>query len=104
MLARVGGDEFVLLAVDCDDDERLRELASRLIARVSEVGAKEYAGRFQIGVSIGIATCPDRADTVEQLLDIADAAMYAAKQGGRSTYRFGTSPGRGASNVVKLTR
>ncbi|RDK03489.1 diguanylate cyclase domain-containing protein [Paraburkholderia lacunae] len=104
MLARVGGDEFVLLAADCDDDEQLRELAGRLIARVREVGDKEYGGRFQIGVSIGIATCPDRADSVAQLLDVADTAMYAAKQAGRSTYRFGTSAGRGVSNVVKLTR
>lgn len=104
MLARVGGDEFVLLAADCGDDEQLRELAGQLIARVSEVSNKEFGGRFQIGVSIGIATYPDRADTVDQLLDIADAAMYAAKQGGRSTYRFGASSGHSTSNVVKLKR
>ncbi|MFL9913658.1 diguanylate cyclase domain-containing protein [Paraburkholderia sp. RL17-337-BIB-A] len=104
MLARVGGDEFVLLTTDCGDDEQLRQLAGRMIARVREVGDKRYAGRFQIGVSIGIATYPDRTDTVEQLLDVADAAMYEAKKGGRSTYRFGASPGHGPSNVVRMTR
>jgi diguanylate cyclase (GGDEF)-like protein len=104
MLARVGGDEFVLLATDCGDDEQLRQLAGRVIARVREVGDKRYAGRFQIGVSIGIATYPDRTDTVEQLLEVADAAMYASKKDGRSTYRFGISPGRSASNVVKMMR
>lgn len=104
MLARVGGDEFVLLATDCGDDEQLRQLAGRMIARVRELGEKKFAARFQIGVSIGIATYPDRTDTVEQLLDVADAAMYEAKKGGRSTYRFGASPGHGTSNVVRMTR
>jgi diguanylate cyclase (GGDEF)-like protein len=104
MLARVGGDEFVLLATDCGDDSRLRELADRLVSSVRAVGDKEYGGRFAIGVSIGIATFPDRVPTVAGLLDVADAAMYVAKRGGRSTYSFGSSPGPGLSNVVKLTR
>lgn len=104
VLARVGGDEFVILAADCGDDEQLRELADRLISRVRAVGEKEYGGRFPIGVSVGIATYPDRVDTIEELLDIADAAMYAAKRSGRSTYSFGASPGQDLSNVVKLTR
>jgi hypothetical protein len=38
------------------------------------------------------------------LLDVADVAMYEAKKGGRSTYRFGASPGHGPSNVVRMTR
>jgi len=104
VLARVGGDEFVLLAPDCGGDAQLRELAGRLISCVRAVGENEYGGRFPIGVSIGIATCPDRVETVEGLLDVADAAMYAAKRSGRSTYSFGASPGQDLSNVVKLTR
>ncbi|OYD60306.1 UNVERIFIED_ORG: diguanylate cyclase (GGDEF)-like protein [Burkholderia sp. CF145] len=104
MLARVGGDEFVLLAADCGDDVQLRELAERLISKVRVVGGHEYGGRFPIGVSIGIATWPDRVNTVEDLLDVADSAMYVAKHGGRSTYRFGASPGPDPTNVVRLTR
>ncbi|MCI0150325.1 diguanylate cyclase [Paraburkholderia sediminicola] len=104
MLARVGGDEFVLLASDCGDDGQLRELAGRLISCVSVVGEQQYGGRFLIGVSIGIATYPDRVETVEALLDVADAAMYASKRNGRSTYSFGASPGPDLSNVVQLTR
>lgn len=104
VLARVGGDEFVLLVTDCGDDGRLRELAERLISRVRLVGEHEYGGRFPIGVSIGIATFPDRVRTVEELLDVADAAMYAAKRSGRSTYSFGASPDADSSNVIRLTR
>ncbi|WP_207000841.1 GGDEF domain-containing protein [Trinickia mobilis] len=103
-LARVGGDEFVILALDCGDDEQLRELALRLISRVRTVGETEYGGRFPIGVSIGIATYPDRVESIEKLLDVADAAMYVAKRSGRATYSFGESPGGGPSNVVRLTR
>lgn len=104
VLARVGGDEFVLLATDCGDDGWLRELAERLISRVRLVGEHEYGGRFPIGVSIGIATYPDRVRTVEELLDVADAAMYAAKRSGRCTYSFGASPEADGSNVIRLAR
>jgi diguanylate cyclase (GGDEF)-like protein len=104
ILARVGGDEFVLLAPGYTDEAQLRELAGRLIECVQEIGERDYGGRFPLGVSVGIATWPDRVDSVEQLLDVADAAMYAAKQSGRSTYRFGTQPGRQQGNVVTLPR
>ena len=104
MLARVGGDEFVLLAADCGDDSQLRDLAERLLASVRAVGEREYGGRFAIGVSIGIATFPDRVKSVSGLLDVADAAMYVAKRSGRSTYSFGTSSAAGLSNVIRLTR
>ncbi|WP_027215039.1 diguanylate cyclase domain-containing protein [Burkholderia sp. WSM2232] len=104
MLARVGGDEFVLLAADCGDDSQLRDLAERLLASVKAVGEREYGGRFAIGVSIGIATFPDRVKSVGGLLDVADAAMYVAKRSGRSTYSFGASSAAGLSNVIRLTR
>jgi diguanylate cyclase (GGDEF)-like protein len=104
VLARVGGDEFVLIATDCGDDSQLIELAERLIARVRLVGEHEYGGRFPIGVSVGISTCPDRVRTVEELLDVADAAMYAAKRNGRSTFSFGASAEAPPSNVIKLSR
>jgi diguanylate cyclase (GGDEF)-like protein len=104
VLARVGGDEFVLLAPDCGDDAQLRELSERLISCVRVVGKKEFDGRFEIGVSIGIATFPDRVQSVEKLLDVADAAMYVAKRGGRSTWSFGVLSEQHPSNVVRLKR
>ncbi|MBC8752500.1 MULTISPECIES: diguanylate cyclase domain-containing protein [Paraburkholderia] len=58
VLGRVGGDELVLLAPDCSDDGKLRELAGRLVSCVRAVGKNEFGGRFPIGVSIGIATYP----------------------------------------------
>ena len=104
LLARVGGDEFVVLARGRADDAQLRELAQRLIACVSATGAREYAGRFAIGVSIGITTFPDRTSTGLELLDVADSAMYRAKRAGRSQYAFANAPDKPFSNVVSMVR
>lgn len=60
VLTRIGGDEFVLLAVDFRDDAQLGELAARLAANVRKVAREELEGRFSLGVSIGIATYPTR--------------------------------------------
>jgi diguanylate cyclase (GGDEF)-like protein len=84
MLARVGGDEFVVLLRDYGDDEELRRLAHRLIEQVHAVAQAEYSGRFSIGLSIGIATYPDRVKNIRQLIEVADAAMYVAKREGSS--------------------
>ena len=104
LLARVGGDEFVVLRRRRADDGELREFAQRLIACVNATGKREYAGRFAIGVSIGIATFPDRTSTGLELLDVADSAMYRAKRAGRSQYAFGSAPDKPFSNVVALVR
>lgn len=104
LLARVGGDEFVVLTRRNADDAQLRALAQRLIACVSATGEREYGGRFAIGVSIGITTIPDRASTGLELLDVADSAMYRAKRAGRSQYAFGAAPDKPFSNVVSLVR
>jgi diguanylate cyclase (GGDEF)-like protein len=88
VLARIGGDEFVALLTDYGDDDDLRRLARRLIEQVGAVAQAEYGGRFSIGLSIGIATHPDRVPNIRQLMDVADAAMYVAKKE-RSSFRFG---------------
>jgi diguanylate cyclase (GGDEF)-like protein len=104
MLARVGGDEFVLLALDGGDDSQLAEIAMRLIACVQAVGEKEFASRLPIGASVGIATYPDRVGSFGELLDVADAAMYAAKRSGPSAYSFGSSPEKRSADLLSLVR
>lgn len=86
-VARLGGDEFAVILTGLTNRDRVVEAASRIIG--------ELQAPFQIddlvvnvSVSIGIACCPE--DGVDEVLLTrnADAAMYAAKEGGRSTYRF----------------
>lgn len=85
-LARIGGDEFVLLVQLQDPDDALR-LAARqvgLVSQVFRVGEHD----LQISASIGIAVYPGNGDTAQELLMNADAAMYHAKGTGKNGYRF----------------
>ncbi|ASU38458.1 GGDEF domain-containing protein [Herbaspirillum sp. meg3] len=85
-LARVGGDEFVLLATDLGMPltHGARILAEKCINVVAEP-LKLQQGNYQLGVSIGIAVCDDNCDP-DLLLQAADKAMYDAKSKGRGCY------------------
>ncbi|WP_434557637.1 putative bifunctional diguanylate cyclase/phosphodiesterase [Pseudomonas sp. Z4-20] len=85
-LARIGGDEFVLLVQLADPDDALR-LAARqvaLIARTFRVADHD----LQISASVGIALFPGNGESAEELLMNADAAMYHAKGAGKNGYSF----------------
>jgi diguanylate cyclase (GGDEF)-like protein len=85
-LARVGGDEFVLLATDLKMpfENGARVLAEKCIKAVSEPISLAQ-GEYRLGVSIGIAMCDGRCDA-DHLLQAADKAMYCAKSSGRGCY------------------
>jgi diguanylate cyclase (GGDEF)-like protein len=84
-MARIGGDEFVVVAAGADQMASAL-VAERLIAALGE--PIEVRGhRFAQGVSIGIAQFPHDGATPELLLRHADVAMYGAKSAG-SGYRF----------------
>jgi diguanylate cyclase (GGDEF)-like protein len=81
--ARIGGDEFVIVARDVDRAQA-PALGERLI---HELGAAYDLGQglvVSVGVSVGVALTPDHGDDVSELLDMADAALYGAKSLGKS--------------------
>ncbi|WP_431481196.1 putative bifunctional diguanylate cyclase/phosphodiesterase [Pseudomonas thivervalensis] len=85
-LARIGGDEFVLLVQLAEPDDALR-LAARqvgLIGRTFRVADHD----LQISASVGIAVYPGNGQSAEELLMNADAAMYHAKGAGKNGYSF----------------
>lgn len=87
MVARFGGDEFVVLLTEVREREQIEALANKIIARISEpyrMGERTYT----IGASVGIAFLPDDAEDIESLIAQADAAMYDAKRAGRNCCRF----------------
>jgi diguanylate cyclase (GGDEF)-like protein/PAS domain S-box-containing protein len=86
-IARVGGDEFVLVLTDIVDPVVATELAGRLIASISEPMALPNGPLVQVGASIGIALAGKHYDSLEEIVKAADEAMYAAKQAGRSRCR-----------------
>ena len=85
--ARFGGDEFMVLLEDIAGAEDAVRLAKRIAEGLREplvlVGQE-----VSVGASIGIALGhPDNFVGAEDLLRNADAALYAAKQGGKARYR-----------------
>ncbi len=88
-VARIGGDEFVLLIERVDDRATLSMLASRVLAVLSE--PLTLLGKTHgITCSIGISTYPQDARIEEDLLKQADLAMYRAKDAGRNNFQFFT--------------
>ncbi|WP_248751710.1 EAL domain-containing protein [Pseudomonas sp. MWU15-20650] len=85
-LARIGGDEFVLLVqlTQPDDAMGLAERQVGLINRVFNVAEHQ----LNISASIGIAMFPGNGNTPQELLMNADAAMYHAKGMGKNGYSF----------------
>jgi len=100
-LARIGGDEFVLL-VEVEDVEDVSTVAARqvaLIGRHFTVGDHE----LQVSVSIGIALYPGNGHIQQELLMNADAAMYHAKSAGKNGYSFfDSSMNTNARNHLQL--
>ncbi|MBV8678823.1 MAG: diguanylate cyclase [Aquitalea sp.] len=83
MLARQGGDEFILVIEDLDANNshvQLGELLNRLHRAVEQPFAIAGANGLRVGMSVGVALCPQHGGDVSSLMRAADTAMYVAKQ------------------------
>jgi diguanylate cyclase (GGDEF)-like protein len=87
VIARFGGDEFVIVLGQVDDAAAAREVASRVVESLSRPIPLAGGATARIGASVGIAMCCDTGETLSSLLKKADAALYAAKRDGKHTYR-----------------
>ena len=88
-VARIGGDEFVIILDDFDRVSDVIGSASKIVETFKQplvVGNRE----FMLTASIGIALSPHDGTTAPDLLRNADTAMYHAKNGGRDGYQFFT--------------
>jgi len=86
-LARIGGDEFVLLLGNLSDTHSLSTLLDRVLTCIQQpipIDGKQA----HVSASIGVSLCPDHANDAETLLKHADQAMYKAKESGKSQYCF----------------
>ena len=83
MVARVGGDEFIILLTDVDEVTHVQKVADRVLAVMRKpftIGGRENF----ISASVGIARYPEDGADSESLLRNADAAMYSVKGQGRN--------------------
>lgn len=86
MVARHGGDEFVVLVPELHDAQDAVRVAEKIIAGIAAPIPVEDR-QYRVGASIGIAVYPGDAQDADTLLRFADHAMYSAKQGGGNGVR-----------------
>ena len=86
-VARLGGDEFVVVLPNIRNENTARTMAERLLDRLSGAFTVQDVDHY-VSASIGIVMFPDDGGSVETLLKNADAAMYRAKDAGRSRFEF----------------
>ena len=87
LVARVGGDEFVLILSEAQTQDEVESLCRRLIESIERPVLIDDQEIF-VSASIGIAMAPTDAREAAELLRYADIALYEAKAGGRGTWRF----------------
>ena len=88
LIARLGGDEFIVLLEDIDGPQAAAAVAIDLIDRFRHPFLLGNGREVYVGLSIGISVFPADGDRTEVLIQNADAALYEAKERGRSTFRF----------------
>ena len=82
-LARIGGEEFMVLLVDCDQRQLLRTAERLRMAVAAKVVDLETTDRLSITASVG-ATLVQQGDSMRQILNRADGLLYRAKREGRN--------------------
>lgn len=87
VVARIGGDEFLILLPNTTKQGELATVATHLIEALCEPIFVDHL-ELHIGASIGVAIYPKHGQSAASLIKAADAAMYRAKQAGRGQYRF----------------
>ena len=100
-LARIGGDEFVLL-VELEELDDVATVAARQVSLVARPFSVQDHD-LQVTVSIGISLYPGNGQSQQELLMNADAAMYHAKSAGKNGYSFfDASMNTNARNQLQL--
>jgi diguanylate cyclase (GGDEF)-like protein/PAS domain S-box-containing protein len=88
-VARMGGDEFIVLVVEDTATDALATLAERIIACIDQPFEIDGYEQF-VTTSVGISVYPSDGGDADTLVKHADIAMYRAKDRGRNTYQFFT--------------
>jgi diguanylate cyclase (GGDEF)-like protein/PAS domain S-box-containing protein len=102
LLARQGGDEFLLLLGDVARDKDPADVAVAASKRILDALSEPFhvaGAEFQLGASIGIALYPRDAHDPDGLLQSADSAMYRAKRAGRGGFAFSQPEGASDARV-----
>jgi EAL domain-containing protein (putative c-di-GMP-specific phosphodiesterase class I) len=91
-VARIGGDEFVLLLSELASLEECEQILARVLSAIEAPYHNGDTRLFEMTASIGVTLFPQDASNPDILLRQADQAMYTAKQNGRNCYHFFDRP------------
>jgi diguanylate cyclase (GGDEF)-like protein len=84
-VARLGGDEFAIIQTGLSNADESAALARRILRAVHKPFRIDGAD-YEVGISIGIATCPANGRRADDLMKKADVALYQAKRSGRARF------------------
>ena len=87
-IARIGGDELILLLNDLNHPNEAKPLLERVLHSIALPYIYTASITLRVSASIGASFYPHQSQSPEQLVQLADQAMYQAKQSGKNTYRF----------------
>ena len=88
-IARIGGDEFILIIKDLKNSLDIDKVAKKIISEVSKSMIID-SHDLEVGVSIGISVYPDDSKSSIELIKKADMAMYSSKDSGKNQYSYFT--------------
>jgi diguanylate cyclase (GGDEF)-like protein/PAS domain S-box-containing protein len=86
-IARVGGDEFMVVLTNVKEPAAISRVATKMLNRIKEPYHYQENELF-IGASIGIVLCPDQGQSSALLLHKADKAMYQVKNSGKNNFAY----------------
>jgi diguanylate cyclase (GGDEF)-like protein/PAS domain S-box-containing protein len=86
-IARMGGDEFVILCEDITEREEVRSFAQKVLDMFGKPVSVDDKS-FHISISMGLTVFPADGNSFDQLVKNADLAMYKAKEEGKNRYAF----------------
>ncbi len=89
-IARIGGDEFVLILIDKDTMRVSENVAKKILTELSKTFTLD-GNTVRISTSIGIACYPHEGTTHDNIVQSADIAMYHAKELGRNNFQYFTA-------------
>jgi len=92
-VARIGGDEFLILLTDISDNDNVKILIEKIFEKFSKpLWLEQFSVEIKVNISIGVSIFPDHGEDADTLISKADAAMYDVKKkhGKNDAHFFGT--------------